>query len=155
MDEKLKKEEEELMIKTHKFNNVQEELEYKSKKLEKLWIEYNEGQDLLNSCQEDFDRERNDMFDTIYELTNQLKLKNLIIEHFIPTEEYTKQEKVTVWSEEYNDWVINHPAKYKGQNKASKRPQSAVGMKRPTSEYSRIAKGLGDLNPRYKFDNIL
>ena len=36
-----------------------------------------------------------------------------------------------------------------------KRPQSAVGLKRPTSEYSRIAKGLGDLNPRYKFDNIL
>ena len=28
-------------------------------------------------------------------------------------------------------------------------------MKRPTSEYSRIAKGLGDLNPRYKFENIL
>jgi len=28
-------------------------------------------------------------------------------------------------------------------------------MKRPTSEYSRIAKGLGDLNPRYKLDNIL
>jgi hypothetical protein len=28
-------------------------------------------------------------------------------------------------------------------------------LKRPTSEYSRIAKGLGDLNPRYKFDNIL
>ena len=28
-------------------------------------------------------------------------------------------------------------------------------MKRPTSEYSRIAKGLGDLNPRFKFENIL
>lgn len=28
-------------------------------------------------------------------------------------------------------------------------------MKRPTSEYSRIAKGLGDMNPRYKFENIL
>jgi kinesin family protein 3/17 len=41
------------------------------------------------------------------------------------------------------------------QKKESKRPQSAVGLKRPTSEYSRIAKGLGDLNPRYKFDNIL
>lgn len=95
------------------------------------------------------------MFDTIYELTNQLKLKNLIIEHFVPTEEYSKYEKQTVWSEEHNDWVINHPAKFKGTNKASKRPQSAVGMKRPTSEYSRIAKGLGDLNPRYKFDNIL
>lgn len=32
------------------------------------------------------------MFDTIYELTNQLKLKNLIIDNFIPTEEYKKQE---------------------------------------------------------------
>lgn len=60
-----------------------------------------------------------------------------------------------MWNEEYNDWVINHPAKVKQQKKESKRPQSAVGMKRPTSEYSRIAKGLGDLNPRYKFDNIL
>jgi len=35
------------------------------------------------------------MFDTIYELTNQLKLKNMIIEEFIPTEEYRKYEKVT------------------------------------------------------------
>ena len=97
------------------------------------------------------------MFDTIYELTNQLKLKNLIIENFVPPEEYKKYEAQTVWNETENDWVINHPAKNMGINKTkeNKRPQSAVGMKRPTSEYSRIAKGLGDLNPRYKFDNII
>ena len=40
------------------------------------------------------------MFDTIYELTNQLKLKNLIIEHFIPPEEYKKYEGVTQWNED-------------------------------------------------------
>ena len=95
------------------------------------------------------------MFDTIYELTNQLKLKNMIIENFIPPEEYKKYEKVTKWSEKMNDWVIDHPAKSMVPQKTSKRPQSAVGLKRPTSEYTRIAKGLGDLNPRYKFDNIL
>ena len=66
---------------------------------------------MLNSAQEDFDRERNDMFDTIYELTNQLKLKNIICENFIPAEEYKKYEKVTVWNEDINDWTINHPAK--------------------------------------------
>jgi kinesin family protein 3/17 len=66
---------------------------------------------MLNSAQEDFDRERNDMFDTIYELTNQLKLKNIICENFIPPDEYKKYEKVTVWNENQNDWVINHPAK--------------------------------------------
>ena len=51
------------------------------------------------------------MFDTIYELTNQLKLKNLIIENFVPPEEYKKYEAQTVWNETENDWVINHPAK--------------------------------------------
>ena len=79
----------------------------------------------------------------------------MIIENFIPPEEFKKHEKVTQWNEDLNDWVINHPAKLKVQKKDNKRPQSAVGLKRPTSEYSRIAKGLGDLNPRYKFDNIL
>jgi kinesin family protein 3/17 len=95
------------------------------------------------------------MYDTIYELSNQLKLKNLIIEHFVPPEDYKKLEKQTEWSEEHNDWFIRAPGTFKELKTGSKRPQSAVGMKRPTSEYSRIAKGLGDLNPRYKFDNIL
>jgi hypothetical protein len=94
------------------------------------------------------------MYDTIYELTNQLKLKNMIIDNFIQPEEYKRIEKMADWNEEINDWSIKNPTTFKDP-KASKRPQSAVGMKRPTSEYSRIAKGLGDLNPRYKLDNIL
>ena len=135
---------------------MQEELDFKTKKLESLWQQYNEANEQLNTVQDDFDRERNDMYDTIYELTNQLKLKNMIIDNFIPPEEFKKTEKVTQWNEDLNDWVINHPARNPSQHKKeSKRPQSAVGLKRPTSEYSRIAKGLGDLNPRYKFDNIL
>jgi hypothetical protein len=31
---------------------------------------YNEAQQELNVVSDDFDRERNDMYDTIYELTN-------------------------------------------------------------------------------------
>ena len=50
------------------------------------------------------------MYDTIFELTNQLKLKNMIIENFIIPEEYKKIEKVTEWNEEQNDWIIKHPA---------------------------------------------
>lgn len=121
------------------------------------WQQYIEAQEQLNGISDDFDRERNDMYDTIYELTNQLKLKNMIINDFIPPEEFRKYEQVTTWNEEDNDWQINHPANINNnQNKKeNRRPQSAVGLKRPTSEYSRIAKGLGDLNPRYKFDNIL
>ena len=73
----------------------------------------------------------------------------------IQPEEYRKYEKMAEWSEDNNDWVINNPTQFKDIRSASKRPQSAVEMKRPTSDYSRISKGLGELNPRYKFDNIL
>lgn len=109
----------------------------------------------MHTAQEDFDRERGDMYYTITELTNQLKLKNMVIEYFIPEEEFKKTEQMTHWNEEINDWEIKNPTKDLTKKQNSKRPQSAVGLKRPTSEYSRIAKGLGDLNPRYKFDNIL
>ena len=137
-----------------KFNSLQEELEFTNQKLESLWKEYQESGGECNNVKDDFDRERNDMYDTIYELSNQLKLKNIIIENFIPSDEYKKMEKMIEWNDDLNDWVIRTPG-FKELKTGSKRPQSAVGMKRPTSEYSRIAKGLGDLNPRYKFDNIL
>ena len=58
------------------------------------------------------------------------------------------------WNDELNDWVLKPPKKFQ-KKKGGNRPVSAVGMKRPTSEYSRIAKGLGDVNPRFKFENIL
>lgn len=76
----------------------------------------------LQNIEDDFDRERNDMYDTIYELTNQLKLKNMIIEYMIPPEEYRKYEKIAEWSEEVNDWVITNPTQYKDIRTGSKRP---------------------------------
>ena len=152
---KLQEEETQLEKEQAIYSSMEEELEVKTTKLEKLWDDLQRANKELNEINEDFDRERNDMYDTIYELTNQLKLKNLIIEYMVPLDEYRKYEKIAEWNEEVNDWTIRNPANYKDIKTGSKRPQSAVGMKRPTSEYSRIAKGLGDLNPRYKFDNIL
>ena len=87
--------------------------------------------------------------DTIDDLTMQLKLKNLIIDNFIPAEESGKIEKRAIWSSE-NDTFLLPPAKisFRLGNK-----QSALGLKRPTSEYTRIARGLGDANPRSKVQN--
>lgn len=153
----MKLEEEELaQIKIQeKFNSLAEEVEHKNGQLMKLFDRFQNVNRELEEINQDFDRERNDMYDTIYELTNQLKLKNMIIEYMIPPEEYRKYEKIAEWNEDLNDWTIRNPTNFRDIKTGSKRPQSAVGMKRPTSEYSRIAKGLGDLNPRYKFDNIL
>jgi len=53
-----------------KFNSLQEELEFTNNKLEGLWKEYQESSGEYNNVKDDFDRERNDMYDTIYELSN-------------------------------------------------------------------------------------
>ena len=63
------------------------------------------------------------MLETIYELTNQLKLKNLIIDNFVPPEDYKKIEKMTLWNEEINDWTIKNPMSFKeAKSGGSKRP---------------------------------
>ena len=104
-----------------KFNSLQEELEFTNSKLETLWKEYQELTSETTNVKDDFDRERNDMYDTIYELSNQLKLKNLIIENFIPPEDYKKIEKITEWNDDINDWVIKKPG-FKDLKTGSKRP---------------------------------
>lgn len=38
--------------------------------MENLWKEYQELNNEHNNIRDDFDRERNDMYDTIYELSN-------------------------------------------------------------------------------------
>jgi hypothetical protein len=62
------------------------------------------------------------MFDTVYELTNQLKLKNMIIENFIPSEEFKRIEKMADWNEEINDWSLKNPALFKDPKAGGKRP---------------------------------
>lgn len=155
--EKQKKDDELVMI-NKKFTSLQEELDYITSKLTKVWDKYQLVQGEIQESQDEFTREKQDMYDTIFELDNQLKLKSTIINNFIPKEEVKKLNGMAKWNDELNDWQLKMPksqtAKFQ-KKKGANRPVSAVGLKRPTSEYSRIAKGLGDLNPRYRFENIL
>ena len=54
-------------------------------------------------------REKQDMYDTIFELDNQLKLKQSIIVNFIHPEEVKKIEGLSKWDPELNDWQIKQP----------------------------------------------
>lgn len=122
LQKRLQEKEKNRMKIMRKFNNLQEELEFITGKMETLWKEFQETSSECSNLKDDFDRERNDMYDTIYELSNQLKLKNLIIENFIPPEEYKKMEKLVEWNEEYNDWSIRQPGAFKDAKSGSKRP---------------------------------
>jgi kinesin family member 3B len=154
LEEQKKVKDDELLRINKKFGTLQEELDYITKKLHKVWSKYTTVQNEIQENQDEFYRDRQDIYDTIFELDTQLKLKSSIIENFIPEDEVKKVIDNAKWSEELNDWILKPPKKFQ-KKKGGNRPVSAVGMKRPTSEYSRIAKGLGDINPRFKFENIL
>jgi len=137
-----------------KFASQQEEIEDKKKKLQKLYNKYQSARSEVLDLQDEFTRERETYQDQIRELTRQLKLKSLMIENFIPTDEINKIELRAQWSEEIDDWVLPN-LHLSGNSLRAKRPSSALGLKRPTSEYARLAKNLGDTNPRFRYDNIM
>ncbi len=44
--------------------------------------------------------------DRIRELTREIRLKHLIIDQFVPAQEYMRVERRAEWADEINDWVI-------------------------------------------------
>ncbi len=67
-----------------KYSSLQEEVQSKTKKLKKLWIKYQQAKNEIEDLNCEFEEERNDMLETIRDLTKQMKLKELIIANFIP-----------------------------------------------------------------------
>lgn len=65
--------------------------------------------------QEVIHREREDLMDRIKELTREIRMKHLVIDQFIPPQEYMRIEKRAEWSEDRNDWVIPN-MEYTGNN---------------------------------------
>ena len=146
------KEEMNLQLEEH-FSSLQEEVEVKTKKLKKLWTKYQGALREAQDLQEEFQTERSDMLDTIRELTRNIKLKDTIIQNFIPEETARSIEKRAGWNTEEEVWIIPK-LEFSGNRIRVSRPISSTKLRRPETEYSRHRKQY-DGNPRYKYDNII
>jgi kinesin family protein 3/17 len=135
------------------FNNVQEEVEVKTRKLKKLWGKFQESEETLKDERAAFQQEKEDMLDTLRDLGRQLKLKSIILANFVPPEGAALIERRAVWNRDREDWDLPR-LEVSGNSLRPKRPVSAQGLKRPESEYARQRKTM-DPSPRYKYDNIL
>merc|ERR1711920_579348 len=90
------------------YNSLQEETEAKTKKLKKVWAKVKENQVEIKLLQDGFDKEREDLLDTIRDLTGQLKLKNLLLKYFVPTQVQEFLETNATWNETADAWGIRH-----------------------------------------------
>mmetsp|Transcript_34136 Transcript_34136/g.59579 ORF Transcript_34136/g.59579 Transcript_34136/m.59579 type:complete len:756 (+) Transcript_34136:21-2288(+) len=152
--QELRAQEEEWTSLEQRYNSRQEHVEDLNKKLKKLWMKVQGADTEVRDIQQEFQREKEDMLDTIRYLNQQIKLRSVIIESFVPLEEVARVEKYAVWNEEEDEYVMPPPEKVHLMNQI-KRQGSAVGLKKPTSEYARIARGLGENSTRFKHEDIL
>jgi len=146
-------EQEEKLLLVEKYNSQEEHISKLTNKLEKLWKKYKAASNEIEDLQQEFQQEREDMLESIRDLTKELKLKNVILTHFVPEEEYHRIEQRAQWDAEEDEWVISR-LEFAGNNMRPKRPGSALGLPRPTSEQARLL-AIAGTNPRYRYDNII
>jgi len=129
------KQETQLQMEEH-YASLQEEADVKSRKLQKLWKRFQALKSEINDLQDEFRREREDLLDTIREISRDLNLKTSIIENFIPEKDRAKIEKRVSYDEENDEWILAPLTHLNLINKV-KRPVSLYGLRYPTSQYSK------------------
>ena len=101
--ELAEKEEANLQLEEH-FSSLQEEVEVKTKKLRKLFTKFQAALGEVKDLQEEFQTERTDLLDTIRLLTQNLKLKDLVISNC--SIDSCEVERRAAWSDEDDGWII-------------------------------------------------
>jgi len=130
----------------------EEQVQKLTMKLQKLWDKYQKAQQEMVDVQEFNQGEREDMLSMIRELRQTLKLKTLIMEAFVPAKEIMMVQERGVWDAEEDEWVLNPIQVNKSDRSA--RPPSCFGLPRPTAEFTRINRAMGEPNPRHMYDSI-
>ena len=120
--------EDEFLLYEKKYASVTEELEDKKKKLQKVYQKFQQAKSELQDQTNEISREREVYMEQIRDLSRQLKLKNLVIENFIPGEEVEKIEERCEWSDEIDNWLI--PNNQLAGNVLRSRPKESGGGKR-------------------------
>ncbi|XP_027681046.2 kinesin-like protein KIF3C isoform X1 [Chelonia mydas] len=155
MQQEMLLRDEETMELRETFTSLQQEVEIKTKKLKKLYAKLQAVKAEIQDQHDEYIRVRQDLEEAQNEQTRELKLKYLIIENFIPPEEKNKIMNRLSYDSEEDQWKFQPLVPAGGSNnQMKKRPTSAVGYKRPISQYARVAMAMGS-HPRYRAENIM
>lgn len=86
MDRKMQQHLEENLDLTQKYNSLEEEVLGKTKKLKKVWNKFRQIKGEMEDLTHEYHLEKVELMENIRELRKNLKLKELVIENFIPDE---------------------------------------------------------------------
>lgn len=154
IQQKLDEKEENAVEIKGNYTSLQQEVDSKTKKLKKLFGKLQTIRSEIADQQEAHIRERQELEQAQEDLTRELKLKSLIIENFIPPDERVKLTNRAVYDDEKEEWQLKSSSQNGSQQAMAKRPVSAVGNRRPITEYAKMAAAMGG-HMRYKAENII
>ncbi|GAA6108738.1 kinesin family member 3Cb isoform X1 [Tachysurus ichikawai] len=137
------------------YSTLQQEVELKTKKLKKLYSKLQLVRAEIADIIDEHVTTRQELEQTLNELTREIKFKNLIIDNFIPPEEKNKIINRLQFDSEEDQWkVLPLLPSENNSPRIRHRPTSAVGYKRPISQYAQVAVATGSPS-RYRAENIM
>ncbi|ETL89582.1 hypothetical protein L917_11509 [Phytophthora nicotianae] len=142
------------MLLEEQYTTLQEAVDDKTRKLKKLWAKHKAATTEIEDLKVEFQAEKEDMLDTVRELTRQLKLKHLLLNHFVPLDEAQSLEKRARYDADHDAWQVSR-LETKPSSLRPKRPISRRGARRIESEYARRNRLIDPLNVRWRSDNVV
>jgi kinesin family member 3B len=104
----------------------------------------------------EWEEEKEHYMEQMRVLHQQMRLKELVIDLFVPGEEVHKVTTNARWNDERELWILDRAKEAKRRDShTAKRPVSASGLRRPTTDFTKSANAIGDANPRFRSENIL
>lgn len=129
---------------------LKEEVEHRRKQLDKLKQKLKIAYEQNNDIQEFMAQEREELEEENRSLVRELKLVNMIIEHFVPIQEVSTIQHRLEFDEGFDDWII-----VENNQNPKPNPGSALGLKAPLCTEGRMSVACGDDNPRFRQENIV
>lgn len=137
---KVAEREEENYLMEEKFASKQEEAEMKTRKIQKVTKKLQAVQAESHHVQEEFQVEREDMLDNIRELSRQLKLKELVVNTFVPPDDEKLIERRAVWNEEEDSWTVAASELCGNRRRSASSKNTALRQGRPSTASRRSYK---------------
>lgn len=148
LQRKLNEQAEEKLGLEEKYNDVNEEVAKKTKKLKKIYLKYQHAKSEMKDLGEEFQCEKQEMLSSIRDLSKQMKLKEFIIDSVIPPHLQSVYEERAIYDENEETWFIPG-IKTQGRNQLRRR-----SARRPETKFGRDMK-IVDSNPRWRSEDVV
>lgn len=140
MRQKLESQDEEVIDFKENFTSLQQEIDYKTRKLRKMYARWQSVRQEMGDLGDEFSRQRRELEETQEVLMKELRLKQLIVSHFVPPEFRRQITSRLRYEEDEEKWMLS-PAT---EMPLLPRSHASKFELRPTSDFEKLARSAED-----------